>query len=109
MKKTQATLRREASTGLAVLYTAFELSNEKWKLAFSNGDKVRHVSVVARGLSQLEREIVAQPLSPSRPTPPSPGARPTLVPRHPAGCGPDHGQSPMAARHRYPSTASPPA
>jgi len=57
MKKTQVTLGREATTGLAVLYTAFELSNTKWKLAFSNGDKVRHVTVQARGLSQLQTEI----------------------------------------------------
>ena len=57
MKKTQATLKREATTGPAVLYTAFELSNTKWKLAFSNGDKVRHATVAARGLSQLQREI----------------------------------------------------
>ena len=57
MKKTQVTLKREATTGPAVLYTAFELSNTKWKLAFSNGDKVRHVTVAARGLSQLQREI----------------------------------------------------
>ncbi len=57
MKKTQATPRRKASTGLAVLYTAFELSNTKWKLAFSNGDKTRQVTVVARDLNHLQREI----------------------------------------------------
>lgn len=57
MKKTQVTLEREASTGLAILYTAFELSNTKWKLAFSNGDKLRHVTVAARGLSPLQKEI----------------------------------------------------
>jgi transposase len=57
MKKTQATLRRKANTGWPLLYTAFELSNTKWKLAFSNGDKTRQVTIVARGLSQLQREI----------------------------------------------------
>ena len=55
--KTQATLKREASTAVPVLYTAFELSNTKWKLAFSNGDKLRHVTVTARILSQLQTEI----------------------------------------------------
>ena len=57
MKKTQVTLEKEANTGPAILYTAFELSNTKWKLAFSNGDKVRQVTVAARAFGQLHREI----------------------------------------------------
>jgi transposase len=57
MKKTQATRGRDSRTGLAMLYTAFELSDTKWKLAFSDGSKMRHVAVAARDLEQLQREI----------------------------------------------------
>ena len=57
MKKTQETLRKEDSTKQAVLYTAFELSNKTWKLAFSNGSKVRYVSTDARDLNKLQVEI----------------------------------------------------
>jgi transposase len=39
------------------LYLAFELGNAKWKLAFSDGEKVRYVSIVARGLKQLGEEV----------------------------------------------------
>jgi hypothetical protein len=37
MKKTQETLRLIDTTKEAVLYIAFQLSNSKWKLAFSDG------------------------------------------------------------------------
>ena len=35
----------------------FELSNSKWKLGFSDGNKMRFKSVDARNLEQLEEEI----------------------------------------------------
>jgi transposase len=57
MKKTQETLRQEGSTKQAVMYTAFELSNKTWKLAFSNGSKVRYVSTDARDLPRLQSQI----------------------------------------------------
>ena len=57
MKKTQETLRREDSTKEAVLHLAFELSNTKWKLAFSDCSKRRLVSINARNLQQLQEEI----------------------------------------------------
>jgi transposase len=57
MKKTQATRGKDSSTGVARLYTAFELSDTNWKLAFSDGSKLRHVAVAARDLDQLQREI----------------------------------------------------
>ena len=38
MKKTQETLRNDVSTKTAVLHVAFELSNSKWKLGFSDVD-----------------------------------------------------------------------
>jgi transposase len=59
MKKTQATPtpRRNNTTEQASLYTAFELSNTKWKLAFSAGSKVRYVTIEARHLKRLRQEI----------------------------------------------------
>jgi len=57
MKKTQETLREDDTTKQAVLYTAFELSNKTWKLAFSNGSKVRYVSTDARDLNKLQAQI----------------------------------------------------
>ena len=57
MKKTQETLRKDVSTKAAVLHVAFELSNSKWKLGFSDGNKMRFKSVDARNLEQLEEEI----------------------------------------------------
>lgn len=57
MKKTQETLRKNDNTRDTVMYTAFELSNKKWKLAFSNGSKMRYVSTDARDLNKLQVEI----------------------------------------------------
>ena len=57
MKKTQETLRKNVSTKAAVLHVAFELSNSKWKLGFSDGNKMRFKSIDARNLEQLEQEI----------------------------------------------------
>ncbi len=57
MKKTQETLRKDDPTKQAVLYTAFELSNKTWKLAFSDGGKVRYVSTDARDLNKLQAQI----------------------------------------------------
>ena len=57
MKQTQETLRKEDSTKQKVLYIAFELGNTEWKLAFSDGSKIRYVSIDARKLYQVEREI----------------------------------------------------
>jgi transposase len=39
------------------MYTGFELSDKKWKLAFSNGSKVRHISTDARDLNKLQVQI----------------------------------------------------
>jgi len=57
MKKTQETLRKHVSTKAAVLHVAFELSNSKWKLGFSDGNKMRFKSIDARNLEQLGEEI----------------------------------------------------
>ena len=40
-----------------ILYLAMELSNSKWKLFFSNGEKIRSKSISARDLDSLSKEI----------------------------------------------------
>jgi len=57
MKKSQETLRLKDTTKAAILYIAFELSNSKWKLAFSDGSKIRYKAITAGNLAQLQVEI----------------------------------------------------
>jgi len=57
MKKTQETLRIKDSIKEAILYIAFELSNSKWKLAFSDGSKIRYKAITAGNLAQLQVEM----------------------------------------------------
>ena len=57
MKQTQETLPRQNTTERSRLYMAFELGNSKWKLAFSDGNKVRYVTILARDLRGVHREI----------------------------------------------------
>ena len=57
MRKIQETLQTQSTTSQDILYIAFELSNSTWRLAFSDGNKKRHVTIRARDLKQLEREI----------------------------------------------------
>lgn len=57
MKKTQRTLKENDTTKAEVLHLAFELSQDKWKLGFSDGQKVRFKNVTARNLDQLQEEI----------------------------------------------------
>ena len=54
MKKTQETLGTKDNTKTAVLYIAFELSHREWKLALSNGEKMRTVTIEA-GYSKSHR------------------------------------------------------
>jgi len=42
-----------------ILYMALELSNKRWKLGFSNGQKMRQVTIAAGDLKALEQQIVA--------------------------------------------------
>jgi transposase len=57
MKKTQGTLKTDDNKKDAVLHLAFELSQDKWKLGFSDGNKMRFKSMAARNLDQLQEEI----------------------------------------------------
>ncbi len=57
MKKSQETLRLKDTIIGAIMYIAFELSNSKWKLAFSDGSKVRYKTITSGNLAQLQIEI----------------------------------------------------
>jgi transposase len=57
MKKTKGTPRKENSTKEKVLHLAFELGQNKWKLGFSDRNKMRFKSIAARDLEQLYEEI----------------------------------------------------
>ena len=50
-------VQRQAYESESVLYMAMELSNRKWKLGFSNGQKMRRKSVEARNRTQLLEEV----------------------------------------------------
>jgi len=57
MKKTKGTPIKDNTTKERVLYMALELSQNKWKLGFSDGEKERFKSIDARDLEQLQEEI----------------------------------------------------
>ena len=57
MKKTKGTLSKNDTKKETVLHLAFELSETKWKLGFSDGNKMRFKGMAARNLGQLEEEI----------------------------------------------------
>jgi transposase len=58
MDQKQGTLDRGKSASGSVLYIAFELSNSTWKLACSDGNKMRHVTVPAGDLDQVQRALI---------------------------------------------------
>jgi len=57
MKKTQRTLLKKDTTKEKTLYMVFELSQNKWKLGFSDGNKMRFKGIAARNLEQVKEEI----------------------------------------------------
>ena len=57
MRTTQETLQSQGTTDQDIMYIAFELSNSTWRMAFSDGNKKRHVTIKARDLKQLGVEI----------------------------------------------------
>lgn len=50
-------IRKEHNTTGERLYMAFELSNSKWKVLFSDGIKRRQKTIAARQLDELQQEI----------------------------------------------------
>jgi transposase len=57
MKKAQETLRKDRITKAKVLHVALELSDSKWKLAFSDGSKVRMVAIDYGNIGQFREAI----------------------------------------------------
>jgi len=57
MKRIGEMRRSESEERRGDLYLALELGNAKWKLVFSDGEKVRFISIEARGLRQVREEI----------------------------------------------------
>jgi len=55
--KTQQALKLNYTSKQKILYMAMELSNETWKLAMSNGEKIRKITVEARDLTGLLKAI----------------------------------------------------
>jgi transposase len=55
-RKMQAVQRQAYEAG-TVLYMAMELSNSKWKLGFSNGQRIRRKSIEARDRFGLVKEV----------------------------------------------------
>lgn len=57
MNQIQAALNRENSTGEKSLYMALELSETKWKLAFSDGSGLKHQVIAAGATGDLHDAI----------------------------------------------------
>jgi transposase len=57
MKKDQSAEGRRTVQASTTLYLGLELSNTKWKLAFSNGSKNRFVTIDARDLKRFHQEV----------------------------------------------------
>ena len=55
--KTQQALELNYTSKQKILYMAMELSNETWRLAFCDGQKIRKKAVVARDLAGLIKAI----------------------------------------------------
>jgi transposase len=58
MDHKQGTLNQEKSALVPFLYVAFELANNTWKMACSDGIKLRHVTVSAGDLAQVQGAII---------------------------------------------------
>lgn len=58
MDHKQGNQGREQSAQVPVLYVAFELANSTWKMACSDGSKLRHLTVTAGDLAQVQRAII---------------------------------------------------
>jgi transposase len=58
MDQKQIAPEKELTTRFPVLYVAFELGNSTWKMACSDGRKVRQVTVTARDLEQVQGALL---------------------------------------------------
>jgi transposase len=58
MDQKQATPEKELNTRSLFLYVAFELGNSNWRMACSDGRKIRQVTITARDLNQVEHALL---------------------------------------------------
>jgi transposase len=58
MSRKQGTVDRKESAPVPILYVAFELANSTWKMACSDGTKLRHVTVTAGDLPQVQGALI---------------------------------------------------
>jgi transposase len=58
MNRQQKTLDRGKRASGPVFYVAFELSNSTWKLACSDGRRLRHITVTAGDLAQVQGALI---------------------------------------------------
>jgi transposase len=58
MTRKQRTVDRKESAPVPILYVAFELANSTWKMACSDGTKLRHVTVTAGDLPQVQGALI---------------------------------------------------
>ncbi len=57
MEKAKGIPNKNDTRKKVVLHMALELSQNKWKLGFSDGKKMRFISIAARVLERLHEEI----------------------------------------------------
>src|SRR3974377_1683057 len=58
MDQKQTTQKKELTIKFPLLFVAFELGHSTWRMACSDGRKVRQVTVTARDLDQVERALL---------------------------------------------------
>ncbi len=58
MDQKQIAREKKLTTKFPVLYVAFELGNSTWKMACSDGRKIRQVTVTARDLEQVQGALL---------------------------------------------------
>jgi transposase len=58
MDHKQGNQSREQSAQVPGLYVSFELANSSWRLACSDGEKLRHVTVPAGEMAQVQRALI---------------------------------------------------
>ena len=58
MDQKQITLEKELTSKFPLLFVAFELGHSTWRMACSDGRKVRQVTVTARDLEQVQGALI---------------------------------------------------
>ena len=61
--RSKQTKTENRAAQVPVLYVAFELANSPWKMACSDSGKLRHISVTAGDLAQVQRALIGDVFS----------------------------------------------